>query len=355
MSASRQITFFKPQLSHFVETMACFLAADPELSVRIVTSRQRGSDLTEHPWILERLEKHNGIELVDLAEPAKESWLLIFGLVRRTSQPPALREWLRRSEEMAIFPEANRYGSSVDWLRELARSFPRFLRARFVILERKARLLDFRFGCSRRLVYTPSVHPQFLHDEARREAMFGPVNFDDRRFRIAFLGNRQPPERSARLDASLRALREHPALSLVTDFEKVPVDGMKALWLEYDTAAGTTGLDPTTYAAALGDTDYCVSPPGWGGNWTHRTIEAIARGTVPILEDPEVYNLPFIDGVNCLLVRGGDWSRPVAQCLTFDIGQVMAMREAVVRLRKEFVLPDAASQRFRRAFLKAAS
>jgi len=57
--------------------------------------------------------------------------------------------WLRQGAASAIYPESNHYGSRADWLRELKRAFPHFLRARFAIFEREARALDFRFGCRR--------------------------------------------------------------------------------------------------------------------------------------------------------------------------------------------------------------
>lgn len=353
MTAPESVTFFKPQMSHFVETMACFLAADPQLKVRVATTRERGAEFTEHPWILDRLEKQERIELVDLDATPRDSSLLVFGLVRHRAQPPALNAWLRQSAEVAIFPEANHYGSRADWLRELVRSFPQYLRARFVILERESRALDFRFGCRRRVLYTPSVHPQFQVDPARREAMFGPVPEQARRFRITFLGNRQPPERSTRLDACLAALRAEPALPMTADYHQPPGVGQEVLWIEYDLAAGTRGLDPSRYAAALAETDFCLSPPGWGRNWAHRTIEAMARGAIPVLEDPELYNLPLVDGRNCVIAPEAGWAGAVRRCLALSTEEIARMRAEVLRLRESRLLPAVAAREFGRAFMTA--
>lgn len=354
MSAPRVVTFFNEQSTHFVETMACFLAEDPQLTIRVVTSRRPRCGVNEHSGTLERLERHDRIEVVDLDAPAMDSSLVIFRLVRHVPQPPALAAWLARSAASAIFPEANRYGGRADWLRELARAFPHFLRARFLILERRPLPSDFRFGCLRRVIYTPSVHPQFLSEPLLRAAMFGAVPGGIRRFKLAFLGNRQPPERSLRLEACLAALRAQEGLAIAADGAPRGPGALQALWIEYDIAAGTRGLDPLAYVGALSETEFCLSPPGWGFNWTHRTIEAVVRGAIPVIEDPELYDLPFVDGVNCVVVGGADWALAVRRCLAFPPEQIARLRAGALRLREERLLPEVAARDFRRAFMKAA-
>ena len=350
----RSVTFFQSHLSHFVETMATFLALDHQLTVRVVTSKERGSEFTEHPWILDRLAANPRVEVVDLGDPVLDSSLVVYGLPRSTPQPPALAAWLARAEASAIFPAGNHYGSRLDWLRELKHSFPHFLHARFLILERQSRPLDFRFGCWRRVSYAPSVHPNYLSNPQGAELMFSPPPEGPRRFRISFVGNRQPAERSARLDACLAALRAHPALSITADPRSESPGSRQALWIEYDLAAGTRGLDAPDYCSALADSDFCLSPPGWGLNWTHRTIEAMVRGAIPVIDDPESYCLPLVDGVNCVIVRDGNWARAVEQCLAFSPDDVAAMRAGVLRLREEWLLMEIAADRFRHAFMKAA-
>src|SRR5688500_11324919 len=101
MRALRSVTFFQPHLSHFVETMACFLAMQSDLTVRVVTSKERGSEFTEHPWSLDRLAANPRIEVVDLADPVLDSSLVVYGLLRSKPQPPVLAAWLRRAAASA--------------------------------------------------------------------------------------------------------------------------------------------------------------------------------------------------------------------------------------------------------------
>ncbi|HYR59396.1 MAG TPA: hypothetical protein VEO95_12235, partial [Chthoniobacteraceae bacterium] len=276
-------------------------------------------------------------------------------LVRHSPLHPSLRGWLQQSAMSAIFPESNHYGGRADWLRELARAFPHFLRARFLILEREPRPLDFRFCCRRHLLYTPSVHPQYLSDPHLRDAMCSAAPAGPRRFRVTFLGNRQPPERTARLESCLRELRKTRDVAIAAGYPSERRGGAEALWIEYDAAAGTRGLDPLDYTAALGETECCLRPPGWGRNWAHRTIEACMRGAIPVIEDPELYNLPFADGENCILVAGADWSGAVRRCLASTPAEIARMREDVLRLRESRLRPDVAAIQFRRALLAHAA
>ncbi len=55
------------------------------------------------------------------------------------------------------------------------------------------------------------------------------------------------------------------------------------------------------YMGTLSDMDFCISPPGWGLQWTHRTIEALMRGSMSIIEDPQIYGLELLDGENCIV------------------------------------------------------
>ena len=355
MKPITSVTFFVPIAMQVVETMAYHLAAGPKLKVRVVTNRERGSDFTEHPWVVERLDADPRIEVLDLSAPAVDSSLVVFGLVCQGKPDPRLRQWMSRSDGWAIFPSGAHYGSRADWLRELRHSFPEYLRARFLILERDSRLFDFRFFCRKHVHYTPSAHPSFLSDPARREAMFGAVpSTGPRRFRVMFVGNRLPEERSVRLDACLGALRACPAISMTSDYPSAASGGMEGLWIEYELAKGTRGLDPMNYISALNETEFCLSPPGWGKNWTHRTVEAVVRGSIPVIEDPQVYSVPFVADENCILVRNGDWGGAVQRCLEASPEQIATLRAGVLRLREEWMLPEVAGRHFHDAFLAAA-
>ena len=348
---SLPVTFFQPDLCHSVETMALFIADDPRRKVRVVTSLAPGAEATEHPWCVRRLTNDSRIEVVDWSAPAQRSSLLVFALTRRGRMPAALRPWLDRAAAAAFRPEPDRYASRADWVRELMRSFPFYLRARIAIFEREPNLLDLRFGRQRRIRYARTVHPQFLSLPALRAAMFGPVDPAPRRFRIAFMGNRQPPERAVRLEAMRRALTSDPRVRIVGQYPSARGGDLEAMWLEYGIAGTVGGLDPVTYTRALSDSDFCLSPPGWS-RWAHRTVEALVRGTIPVIEDASLYALDLRDGENCILVAGQDWAAAVRRCAAMSAGQIAGMRRRVLLLREGRLFPEIAGREFRAALFQ---
>lgn len=348
---SLPVTFFQPDMCHSVETMALFIADDPRRKVRVVTSLDQSAEATEHPWCVRRLLADSRIEVADLTAPAQSSSLVIFDLIRRGRMPAALRPWLDRAAGAAFRPEQDRYASRADVVRELVRSFPYYLRARLGIFEREPNRLDLRFGMQRRIHYARTVHPQYLSQPAFRAAMFGPINPAPRRFRLAFMGNRQPPERAARLDAMMRALASDSRVGVVRQYPSERGGDLEAMWLEYGIAGAVRGLDPVTYTQALGDSDFCLSPQGWS-RWTHRTVEALVRGTIPVLEDASLYALDLCDGENCILVAGQDWEAAVRRCLAMSAEQIAAMRRRVYHLRETRLLPEIAGREFRAALFE---
>jgi hypothetical protein len=77
-------------------------------------------------------------------------------------------------------------------------------------------------------------------------------------------------------------------------------------WHEYGgwESSVPRGIEPMDYVQVLSDMDFCLSPPGW--DWyTHRTVEALVRGSIPVIEDPQVYGLDLADGENCIVAGIG--------------------------------------------------
>jgi hypothetical protein len=72
----------------------------------------------------------------------------------------------------------------------------------------------------------------------------------------------------------------------------------------------------------------------------------MARGSIPVLEDPEVYGLGFVDGENCIVARKDDWGEAVRRVLSLDAAEVRRIRGNVLAVRETYLLPDRASARF---------
>jgi hypothetical protein len=154
-----------------------------------------------------------------------------------------------------------------------------------------------------------------------------------RKYRVAFIGNRQPPERLTKLmqcrDALVGAERQ-------------------TYWHEYggQESTGPRRLEPTQYMRVLSDTDFCISPPGWGDLYAHRTVEALIRGSIPIIDDPHNYDLEFRNKQNCILANRHDWGTAIRTALSMSDPEVLRMRRNVLALREERLLPNKAVDRF---------
>jgi hypothetical protein len=63
-------------------------------------------------------------------------------------------------------------------------------------------------------------------------------------------------------------------------------------------------IPETEWLETLGRADFFLACPGMDMPLCHNLIEALSRGTVPILEHPEFLDPPLQHNVNCLVFRG---------------------------------------------------
>jgi hypothetical protein len=340
------VTLFVPDLNHTVETIAFYLTHGADCRIRIVTNF-KADDGGEDPWCLHRL-KTTHCELVRIGSPPEESDLFIFGLIRHGKMSNEVMLWRRKSLAAAFLISGIFYDNYKNRLRELVRSWPHYLGASHAIYQRSpvARWQTFPFYGQRPVYYSPYLHPEFFVS-TKLDKAFGVVkSSEQRRFRLGFLGNGQPAARAARL-AQCRQAIDEAGLTLVGDDLK-PVNGRdQALWVEYGgpVSRGSNGLEPSIYLHTLTDLDFCISPPGYEP-YTHRTVEAIVRGSVPILAEPRAYDLDLRDGENCIIVNDNNWLQATRRALDLLPSDVLRMRRAVLALREERLVPAVAGERF---------
>jgi hypothetical protein len=340
------ITLFAPGgLGHVFETIAFYLTHGGH-RVRIVTNFE-GDEKSEHPGSLQRLAETD-CELVESASPPKESDLLIFSLIRHGRIPNELAAWRAQAKAVAFLLSDSRYDDHRDRLRELVRSWPHYLGASVAIYRHSpgARWRNFPFYRQKPAYFTPYLHPLYFVPSELSHAFSEVTSTEQRHFRMGFLGNSQPPRRAEQLAQCRRAM--HEAGITVAGPELESSDSKKqAVWVEYGGSgwSGPHGVHPTAYLRILTDMDFCISPPGWGW-YTHRTVEAIVRGSVPILAEPDVYNLDLRDGENCIVVNNGDWLAATRRALAVPQSEVVRLRSSVLALREKYLTPDAVAKSF---------
>jgi hypothetical protein len=95
----------------------------------------------------------------------------------------------------------------------------------------------------------------------------------------------------------------------------------------------------------LTDSDFTLSPPGYS-LVTHRPVEALLRGSIPVLNTDELdlYDLDLVDGVNCIAVPSGEWPAAMDRIIHMDESEIVAMRRNIQVMLTERVAYPALSR-----------
>jgi hypothetical protein len=186
------------------------------------------------------------------------------------------------------------------------------------------------------------VHSQFLHDSRIFETIHARDWSPDAKRPIlaSFLGSRDPAVRESIL-ASVRHLFRSEL--------RVAKDGgaKRMYWHEYSDAA-PNGLAPEEFLKLLTQSDFTLCPRGYSVV-THRPIEALLRGSIPVLASDELdlYGIDLEDGMNCIGVRDGRWSEAVQRILAADENSMVAMRTRIHAMFRAKLAYDAIAERIR--------
>ena len=187
------------------------------------------------------------------------------------------------------------------------------------------------------------VHSQFLHDPLLYRAMHArDWNPDHQRPILAnFLGSQDPGTRKCVLDA-VRPLF-HPG-----DASPAPAPvGKTMLWHEYSDAA-PIGVPPVEFVRMLTDSDFTLCPRGYS-LVTHRPIEALLRGSIPVLASDELdlYGVDLKDGENCIEVKNGRWAETIHRLGTLVEDEIIRMRRRIAAMFESHLNYDTMSRRMR--------
>jgi hypothetical protein len=146
-----------------------------------------------------------------------------------------------------------------------------------------------------------------------------------------FLGSRDPQLRE-RILASVEPFFAHAG--------KAPpqgAPGKRMRWLAY-TDAQPAALSAQEFLAALTESDFTLAPPGYS-RVTHRPVEALLRGSIPVLnaDELDLYELGLVDGVNCVAVPAGGWPDAMRRIIAMDEADIRRMRRHVLAMLPEKV------------------
>lgn len=191
-------------------------------------------------------------------------------------------------------------------------------------------------------------HPQGLHDASVRSVLYSEWSFkEDRRFKLAFGGNVLPEARTVllgKIGDYLRTLK----VSIVDDTSQPSTSAVTSFIRVYSSSQGRQ-LSTTDYYSILSNADFTLCFPGYTV-WTNRPIEALLRGSIPLVADQEIQrflDLPLKHMENCIEVKNNNWIRAVDEALNLKYEDVIRMRFNVHELKKNYLDLDVWARRLR--------
>src|SRR5437762_9335828 len=187
------------------------------------------------------------------------------------------------------------------------------------------------------------AHSQFIHDDELFRAMHARDWDPNKRRPILanFLGSQDPEIRKRVLDEVRHFFQSADGSSPSPSADK------SMRWHEYSDAAAI-GLDPREFVRVLSNSDFTLCPRGYS-LVTHRPIEALLRGSVPVLSEDELdlYGVELKDGLNCLSVHDERWREAVERLARAEESEIMRMRMKIDSMFDEFLDYPAMAKRIR--------
>jgi hypothetical protein len=206
------------------------------------------------------------------------------------------------------------------------------------------------------------VHPKFLHEPELYAEMFdaGWSAESQRPVRLIFSGN-PVPEARRQLIAELKScLIKRSRVHLIDHYEKLQMmttqspnenEAALVLWMvradpqDPQWSLRRDVIPPAQWPSMLRMCDFAFCPPG-DERKTHRVVEALLQGVIPILDCPEEYDLGLRDGINCLVVRNRKWAKVLHRALDMRTEEIIRLRKAVQELALAELHPVGTARRW---------
>jgi hypothetical protein len=119
-------------------------------------------------------------------------------------------------------------------------------------------------------------------------------------------------------------------------------------WHEYsDSSPG--GLSRQEFLNILSHSDFTLCPLGYS-LITHRPLEALLRGSIPVLNSNELdlYAIDLEDGINCIAVPQGSWRTTITKIMTINEKTITNMRKTIYSMSKSFLNYSTSSKNMRK-------
>ena len=106
--------------------------------------------------------------------------------------------------------------------------------------------------------------------------------------------------------------------------------GKSMYWHEYSDA-DPIGVPPREFVNVLTQSDFTLCPRGYS-LVTHRPMEALLRGSIPVLsaDEADLYGIQLEDGVNCIRVPSAGWPDAMLRISRMEESQIVRMRTGIL-------------------------
>lgn len=200
------------------------------------------------------------------------------------------------------------------------------------------------------------VHPKFLREPPLYEEMFlreWRVE-EPRPVRIVFSGNAEPKSRTLLLQTAADFLKKRPDVNFLNHYEQLlqldrSPTGKTILWMMRAAVQDPKWylrndvVPPARWPGVLRQSDFAFCPPGFEKK-THRVIESMLQGVIPILDCPDEYDVGLRDGKSCVVVRHGRWHEAVRRALDYSLDDVIRMRCEVTEIARLHLVPSSGAR-----------
>jgi len=303
-----KLGIWSPTVECMVYTIARSCAGQ-DCQVTVFTKPKHEVEHRGHAVYYDKLQRLAQVKIVHEAEEKNSNldWLYIFIFSPNFSKQK-LMERAQSSKHIALYSQVRKLSYLRNiWhqLKEFIKLFPISSRLDKIFLVDGFYQFDFYSAIARKELVGIDVHSNFLENAELSEKMFA-FNWQPqatRKYKFNFIGNRNPTWRTEIINHIKEELEEQKIPVITnTEFE---TDFSSILWIEYgDEPRAKRGVAPQEYIKCLLSSDFTLSPPGYG-RLTHRTVEALILGSIPILHEDEleIYDLGLKDGYNCIAVK----------------------------------------------------
>ncbi len=204
------------------------------------------------------------------------------------------------------------------------------------------------------LPYT--MHPDHL--DSREDLRLAHYRSQQRRWLLFFGGNRDPKEYHC--SEEYGHVKTVPRPRLVTLAESCFVDTTQipasAIALGEQLESDCDGLvildaklhrvEPSRWLDVVSHSQFFLAAPGTTYPVSHNCVEALAVGTIPILEYPELFQPALTHDENCLVYRGErEFQQLMARIKTLPADEIARLRHGAMRYYDEHLTPQSFVQK----------